>query len=425
MSTKAEISSHLFVRYTITNTVLNNGTRTKTQTNSNVVRSVNRTRTGDRNPNYKSQIERGQNASTDFFAEELKYSFTPGYYYLSRVGTNTSTPSSIHTVTSSVRSAPAVGPPDSTFLGVTTASNLASIDFFKKARKAQRAFQALPFFGELTEVISMIRNPAKILRGGISDYIKTVKKRSRRLDRLPDTQFKKGIGVLCADLWLENAFGWQPLLKDIDDGAKALAKLATHTVHLHKMVRGDGSELIEQVDPTVVNTIGTSTSITAYLNNIESKLSEVRYYGKVRLADSDTSLMQPRLLGVTLSDVIPAAWELIPWSFLIDYFTNIGDVIESWAFHKADLAWATKVIRQTNKTSLSWTHIPELNTATFKVLGQSAKDGASVSTRKQVSRVANATIPVPSFRFELPFGSNKWINIGALIAARKSPPRRR
>ncbi len=424
MSTKTVVFNAIAPRYTISDVILKNGTRTTTQTNSYSTNALTRTRTGVTNPLYKSQIKLGLNASTDFSATAIENHFTLGHYHLHRkLKTEGSSPTTQVQQTYDVVWCPGLSDPTATHLNASEANNLALIDFYKRARNAQRSFQSGTFIGELIEVLHMIRNPAKAFRSGLTDYFAIVKKRSKGIRRLPERLRKKTAEKVIADSYLEAAFGWQPLLSDIDDGARALAQISERAVREYKLVRGKGSTSTAVDQATVVNTIGTSTAIRARLSERNIKTAEVMYYGSIYLTDDVSSSIQPRLLGFTLSDLVPTAWNLLPWSFLIDYFSNIGDVLEAWSFQRSEIRWCSKVVRRINTDVFTHTHDPaNIAPTTFDIISQSAIDGKSSAIRKEITRTGSVSVGLPAFRFELPFKSNKWLNIAALVAARRQGP---
>jgi hypothetical protein len=284
----------------------------------------------------------------------------------------------------------------------------------------------------------MIRRPAKLFRHGVSGFLSTVKKRSRGLNILkPLPRHKAAARKIISETWLEYAFGWQPLLRDIDDGAHALASLSERSVHEYKIVRGLGSQEVQTLSTTGSTSIGDApsgfaTSLTGWTGLFitdEVSQATVQYYGAVRLMDpfNSSAAFNDRLLGVTLSDIVPTVWELIPWSFLIDYFTNIGSVLEALSFNKSDIVWSSRTLRQINTRKSVVTMRPGLTAGAlsnnWRVVSESSTNSWTAVTRKQVVREASAPIGLPSFHFRLPFYPNHWINIGALISARRRGPR--
>jgi hypothetical protein len=65
-----------------------------------------------------------------------------------------------------------------------------------------------------------------------------------------------------------------------------------------------------------------------------TQMTKVKFWSTIRWAPDTPARIIPgseehqkRLLGLHPSEIASTAWELLPWSFLIDYFTNIGKYI--------------------------------------------------------------------------------------------------
>jgi hypothetical protein len=126
--------------------------------------------------------------------------------------------------------------------------------------------------------------------------------------------------------------------------------------------------------------------------------------------------MDPALIGFDLSSWAPTVWELIPYSFLIDYFSNIGDVIVGWSNLGIQLSWCNRTSRKT----IEYTDqtVPHPNWGGYAVSHAPAK---YFCAKRSVSRATYTGTLVPDVDFEIPdLGSKKWLNIAALIASRNA-----
>jgi hypothetical protein len=115
-----------------------------------------------------------------------------------------------------------------------------------------------------------------------------------------------------ADNWLEYHFGWEPLVKDI---GSAIDVLQRPPPKKKKVVAKS-----QRVFPNVDHPSGSSPVWT-----------EEVYTMKVRLS-ADISVSNPNLyMANQLGFVNPLsiAWELVPFSFVVDWFGNVGDVLSS------------------------------------------------------------------------------------------------
>lgn len=139
-----------------------------------------------------------------------------------------------------------------------------------------------------------------------------------------------------ANNWLEYHFGWEPLVKDVFDSMEIL----------HNPVKKFAS----------LKGTGTTTRTDLYSDNQGSvtdrggTVFKVRHRqgGFVKAIQSDTlhSLEQYGLLNPLV-----LAWEVIPFSFVVDWFASVGDVLRSYSdFAGMTLTntWSTIVVKAEN-----------------------------------------------------------------------------
>lgn len=124
------------------------------------------------------------------------------------------------------------------------------------------------------------------------------------------------------DYWLELQYGWKPLISDCYGAAKALEE--------REQARNGGGIV------TVKANVGASSRIVRRLHQGVSIISvgydqivDVRHKGFIRLdfVQSNPALATLSQLGLT--NPLEVAWELLPWSFVADWFIPIGDYLDS------------------------------------------------------------------------------------------------
>lgn len=126
--------------------------------------------------------------------------------------------------------------------------------------------------------------------------------------------------------YLAWVFGLRPLLGDINNALDAVESYLTRydrTVRLSGAFWRDWTESVKNRGTT--GTYGASVSVDT---EILYKLS-YRYVGSFDLlVQSANDYGISEHLGFTKSDVVPALWELLPFSWVFDYFTTIGSFLE-------------------------------------------------------------------------------------------------
>lgn len=223
--------------------------------------------------------------------------------------------------------------------------------FLKNVSDQLAPFKGLTFLGELRDSVKMLRRPLSSLRDGMMHYTR------RALTHR--SNWKKGLISLSeankalTGTWLEYSLGWLPLVGSINDAHTALIKLTQDP----KLIRVygkfedeiSGSSSTQAVLPDNSDrfySIGTTVTITVQ----KSVYKGVFKYRPDREVP-DTRDFHTRM-GLTIQEFVPTVWELIPYSFVVDYFTNIGDVANyasvltlNWVYRSASFKQTTTITK--------------------------------------------------------------------------------
>lgn len=284
----------------------------------------------------------------------------------------------------------------------------AKVNFIKKCRSAQRAFQGGVFLGELREAIHMIIRPASALRKNISAYSAAAKKAIRRSKGPSRARAMSGT-------WLEWSYGWKPLFKDIDDGMSALAFTDTLVPEVIAATAKDEWT-------TAFNTYSTQSTAGAGFIACQASVRTrakgfVRYLGGVAWESQNTAPSWQSKWGLTLSDFAPTLWELIPYSFLVDYFSNVGAVIDAASYGIVRVRWG--VTSSMVETSQELGHYkPYWTSSSCTDTHETASLGLSPLSRIAFSRglFTWVNVGINDISFQIPgIGDwRKWANMAAL-----------
>lgn len=359
-------------------------------------------------PNYRSLIKNGQNATTPFTGIKREGTTITGTVFSRRPNGGTGPFESLTTGAYISGS----GFPDPYSGSITTADNLALKGIYKKIRETRTQFQGGVFLGELRETIRMLKSPAKSLVEGITSYLDTTRKRLSRSKR-------KNFRQVISDSWLEYSFGWVPAVNDISEALKAIRKIGETDSRSTLSSTGEQERMVNLYwgFPT---TFGTDHP--AMLEIWSREYVSVQY--KVGMRVTVQALSAPRefeRFGFVKSQLVPTLWELTPWSFLLDYITNIGDIVDATATETSDVMWVCKTVR----TSVSNIYTLALDTKQFYTdfpinSHIEGTPGSTVMTTTSINRSSYLSLPRPRFAFEVPGRPSQWLNMGALVGARKS-----
>lgn len=175
-------------------------------------------------------------------------------------------------------------------------------------------------WSDLDQTIGMLRHPFKSATKLLSSMIKS---RNRKLGKTA-ASFAKAT----ANTWLEYRYGWKPIILDMKTIVKSAQSKMSNNDKLRLVVRagsGDSANGIIQQPATwnAAHTLGASATAS-----VERTLQ--RDVGVVfDLINQTTSDQLAALFGTRLRDLPATAWEIVPYSFVADWFVGIGDWIQA------------------------------------------------------------------------------------------------
>lgn len=368
-------------------------------------------------PAYKQQIAAGNPATSSLSGEKTSVVIqrdTTRYRLFDKgLNTGTSDDRVIHNYRSGDLCATNVSGIHPATLSETEANNLAISSFISKARSAQAAISGGTVLGELRETLMMIRRPASALRTGVSAYLAQLRKFRRRF------RYKWDFDKYAGGLWLEYQFGWKPLVRDIEDGVKALNR---EFLGKRKLVRVSASGKTESavLSPPSLQNQG---SISWHVNTVNLLSCIVVYKGAVYCKVGNTSSASLENWGLSTKDFVPTVWELIPYSFIVDYFTNIGDILSACSFASSNFAWKQKTVIKSSlikRQACNFSFIPpaQQQVVEDQAGGGKARSEAEVRT---VNRVLHSGLLIPQLELQVPgMSSPKWLNLTALAVQHRS-----
>lgn len=307
--------------------------------------------------------------------------------------------------------------PSGLVISESRANSQALIHLNKSITKAYQSIEGLVAIGELGEVGRMFRNRLPKLWSGVFNYLGDVTKRCRRVMK----SSKKVKAQIVADTWLEYVFGWRPLISDIRSGAEALAR--SHFVPPPR-IRIFGAAGDNSVKLSTFDFDGTSNPIFYHKYNVITRLSyNIKYYGAVHAESQDYSGLPLDQFGIRPWQVIPTIWELIPYSFLVDYFTNVGGLINSIANQTVNMAWLARGTETLFTAELQRVTLRALGpapgaTTTNYVTDFFTGEKGLASVRDLERQDWTELSRIPSFHFQIPGLGTKWLNIAALGVSR-------
>jgi hypothetical protein len=361
------------------------------------------------NPYWKVYVKQGNDATTSAVASETRITSTPfidALWFLD-TGFNQIYQSFTGNPVEVLPALPVAGAPGSTVSSVT---NRALSQFVDKAKAALSSFESGQDLGEIKQTIESIIHPMKSLREHVSSYFSSVKKLKNRYKKAHE--LKKAL----ADTYLEWTFGWKPLTYDIGQGISDLtnksARLPNAPISSHAKEKFQHDVVIDdQRGNPSVGGYRNTTLVTGDFSVRIKGMVNVYYRG------SPPSLAQE--LQVLPEDFLPTAWDLLPYSFVVDYFTNVGDIIKAISFPSAALRWACKTSQDKRTIRQDYTPLGQFYGYAQNVWNANSLEATSKTYQRSPVYALDL---VPTVQFSLPLTSAKpWENIAALLTSRSKP----
>lgn len=311
-----------------------------------------------------------------------------------------------------------------------SADNQALKKIHDRLRQVRSEMNGQLFFGELREAVRMIRNPAQGLVRFFTKYAGT----SRRLRTNLQNSKRSAdyIGKAVADLWLESQYGWKPFVSDIESAAKTASRILYGNAERRTRVSAKSESqaiLTDTQFPSYDSQSGLPSGgapIFPRIQMIRERKSAVGVSYIVGLRSTmdgpaDSLSRVAELSGFTLENFVPTVYNLIPYSFLVDYFSNLGTIIESSFTDQSNVAWVVKTSRSQDSVVLNFQYDAKLTA--FNVAAQSyilekctVRNGYSREVRTTLDRQLLASIPIPSLELTIPGADSlKWANMFALF----------
>lgn len=217
--------------------------------------------------------------------------------------------------------------------------SLAKLAFLGKIREAVSSFDALPFIGELRETIGMLRHPLR----GFTKTTYRYRSEVRALKRVHD-QAMRSLGYLPPALraqqvllqakilsdkvekaFLQWTYGVSPLLNDVESITDTVSQMQSEPE-------------VKRLSVTLSSErpVAGSTELWTYNGHAQfnrTTMESLRYRTSIRGAVF-VGLEPPGSLGrlqeltrFDLMSFVPSVYELLPYSFLVDYFSTLGQVV--------------------------------------------------------------------------------------------------
>jgi hypothetical protein len=387
-----------------------------------IVYYYSRAMTGNLLPKWKQIIRQGGNATTGFAGNENTLEVAYPYMNLSyRREVSPGNKQLYRTYDSSFSNWLNLNPIGvHAGLGVEQEATAQAIGYLYQAlHKARHQLQGGVILGQIHKTARQMTGVAKRFKQTVAQTVTGMSKVKSQVKNSKAAVRRKAL----ANAYLEETFGWQPLIKDVQDAAIALARI----IHFKDRTRLRVGATSEK---SISHGMSELTFGSLRANSVLKEFTqcEVIYRGFLQGTPYQAGVAPLEriisLSGFDLGSFIPTMWELVPYSWLVDYFVNIGDVMYALSADTSLVSGLWKTVRtETTREyfvtpnfakSLQNLHADPLNTNGI-CTGQAGH--YTIKYRTVTRSLSEVPYLMPRLK-GIDLGWRQFANIGALFAKR-------
>lgn len=380
-----------------------------------------RTRSGISNPHWKDQTRLGINATTPMSAVDIIDDRSPWSGY--SIGIETINGQLYRKWSYSGWGQPSYGVPIPNVAPagiVTDVQNRCIRRFINEVSEAQSSDNLTGrSIKHFKHDVHSTFHPMAGIREKLSSYLTS-------LEKVPYGKLKSSsLYSTITQAYLEFKFGVEPFVDDItaivtDMCIKDRKRNPSVPVKAsaHKTYTGTSS-------PTAIT--GLTGDMSPFQLSYGKQITSTYYMrlkGAVRTGVNDDGrlgLVQDNKL--LPKDWLPTAFSILPYAWMVNYFTNIRDIIDAACFRYSDLVWGCQTTRDSTVYSFGNVYFGLPNpfftpSHVFNISSVCTGGSATIEVRT-VSRVAISPASLlPQFTFSIPVTPTPWVNMMAAFSPR-------
>lgn len=240
--------------------------------------------------------------------------------------------------------------------------------------------------------IAEIKQTAQFLKSPLSSLVKLFRKmkvaHATKLSKKRNRVTARDYVDTAADTWLSYRYAFNPLVGDVTGLMNMMSeKLSTESKILRRV---SGRDKVEYSTTEAFTQTSLSTILTLYLygyfeRNVTQTITAVQLYRYKPYYEDAIALAS---VGLSPTQVVSTAWELTPFSFIVDWGVGVGDWLRAWE-PKPWIQYLGSCVSTVTETTLT--------TKDFLCSDGNPKKywlPGSTATQKQLSRVAK-TLTLP------------------------------
>lgn len=227
-----------------------------------------------------------------------------------------------------------VGDPTSDWLQTGQMQARATSNLLKNLRNS--SFNAAQALGERKQTADLVASTAKKVAGALGNLRRgNFGKAAQSLGLTPrkragrrfNSQFATDQGKAIGNAWLELQYGWKPLLSDVYGAMETLSKANNPSGNPNTIFKKATGRTKRKEEPYRKTSTTLPAGYSGFDEIVRTGYAEVIVKTGVTYSVSSPALASMASVGIT--NPVLLAWELLPYSFVIDWFLPIGNYLES------------------------------------------------------------------------------------------------
>jgi hypothetical protein len=279
------------------------------------------------------------------------------------------------------------------------ARSMAKLAFLSKIREHQSPWSTPTFLGELKETVSMVRHPLRSILRETRNYRSRAGLLARALRSKPGRLADK-----LEKAYLQWTYGVAPLIGDFDSAVEAIqglfkdrvvTRISASSPTFETKVSGNSSAQFEENGWAMI--MRSQQVLASY---------KVRLVGAMKSEADGPSLTKFRdKFSLRAKDFVPTIYELIPGSFLLDYFSTTGSALNGFFTSFENLVYVCETRRSHVLGILVLVGLPGNNAIRWPTIPSLCKLEKLAFNRDK----ASLAVGFNDLRIQMP-NSGQWFN---------------
>lgn len=248
------------------------------------------------------------------------------------------------------------------------------------------------------EIVSDLAHTVSMFRRPFGNSVKLLKSMIKKRDKLLSRGYT--LARASSNAWLEYRYGWQPIALDIDTLVKEGMRYSSN-LNRRLVVRAGSANLGKFTSEFADRAGDAGWSPPLLFTGRASSSFDLAsscgiFFDVLNKSEADKIA---KIIGSRSPDLLPTVWEKIPYSFVVDWFVNVGDWIQAIVpdpFTNVVSSWVTEVSKIE--------YIIEASKVTRTLGGTTltGSGGSSTETIVTVSRTIDPQLPTTPIMLQKP-----------------------